>query len=85
MKYQISFGKKAEKQFTKLPRATQVRLMQKIDMLAINPRPSGVTKLSGEEAIYRIRDGDYRIVYSIQDTALMVLVVKIGHRRDIYN
>ena len=60
------------------------RLKPKIDALAQNPRPSGVVKLSGEDDLYRIRVGNYRITYSIQDNHLLVLVVKIGHRRDIY-
>lgn len=85
MAYRISFSAKAEKQFKKLPNDIQVRLAKKIDALEVTPRPVGVTKLSGEEAIYRIRDGDYSVVYGIYDHELLVLVVKIGHRRDIYS
>ncbi len=58
--------------------------MRAIDGLAIDPRPSGVVKLSGEENLYRVRAGDYRIVYSIQDAALLVLIVKVGDRKDVY-
>ena len=52
--------------------------------LAENPRPPGCLKLSGEESLWRIRVGDYRVVYQVQDAVLLVLVVKLGHRREIY-
>ena len=52
--------------------------------LAANPRPPGVEKLAGPDDFYRIRVGDYRIIYQIQDDVLMILVVKIGHRREVY-
>ncbi len=82
--YQIEFVKQAAKQLKALPAQEQERLQPKIDALANEPRPIGVIKLTGEEDLYRIRVGDYRIVYSIQDDQLLVLVVKIGHRRDVY-
>jgi len=59
------------------------RILKRIKMLEENPRPEGSTKLSGQER-YRLRQGRYRIVYSIQDYELTVWVVKIGHRKDIY-
>ncbi len=55
-----------------------------MDGLAVNPRPKGVKKLSGLDDLYRIRVGDYRIVYQIHDDRLIVLVVRIGHRKDVY-
>jgi mRNA interferase RelE/StbE len=84
MTYQIEFVKKAAKQFRVLPTQEQERLQPKIEDLAIEPRPNGVVKLAGEEDLYRIRVGDYRIIYSIQDDQLLILVVKIGHRKEIY-
>ncbi len=84
MTYQIEFVKQAAKQLRALPAQEQERLQPKIDALATEPRPIGVIKLAGEENLYRIRVGDYRIIYSIQDDQLLVLVVKIGHRRDVY-
>ncbi len=84
MTYQIEFVKQAAKQFRALPAQEQERLQSKIDALATEPRPIGVIQLAGEENLYRIRVGDYRIVYSIQDAQLLVLVVKIGHRKDVY-
>lgn len=55
-----------------------------IDDLANDPRPTGCVKLAGEEALYRVRVGDYRILYQIHDRALLVVVIEIGHRREIY-
>jgi mRNA interferase RelE/StbE len=55
-----------------------------IDSLAANPRPQGVEKMKGEKNLYRVRTGDYRILYTIEDRKLIVLVVKIGNRRDVY-
>ena len=59
------------------------RIMERIGALAENPRPVGCEKLSGQEK-YRIRQGNYRIIYSIQDTQLTVWVVKVGHHREVY-
>lgn len=58
--------------------------MRKIQELEENPRPFGLKKLVAEENLYRIRVGDYRIIYQIQDKILLILVIKIGHRKDIY-
>jgi mRNA interferase RelE/StbE len=60
------------------------RLRRAIDSLADSPRPSGCVKLSGSADLYRLRVGDYRIIYQIRDAVLVVLVVEIGHRRDVY-
>ena len=58
-------------------------MVSRIQALAIDPRPTGSDKLSGHD-LYRIRQGNYRVLYSIQDTDLVVLVIKVGHRRDVY-
>jgi mRNA interferase RelE/StbE len=84
MAYRIEFVPVANRQFRKLPRNIQARLRVRIDALSENPRPRGVEKLQGEDDLYRIRIGDYRVVYQIQDKVLLILVVKIGHRREIY-
>ena len=84
MTYKIEFAKQAAKQFKALPRQEQQRLKTKIDNLEIDPLPPGVVKLSGEKNLYRIRVGNYRIIYSIQDSRLLILIVKIGHRKDVY-
>lgn len=84
MAYRIEFAPRAEREFKKLPRPVQVRLKTRIDTLAENPRPQGVEALSGEDRLYRIRAGDYRIIYAIQDEVLLVLVIRVGHRREVY-
>lgn len=84
MIYRIEFTKPASKQLKALSHQEQQRIKSKIDALVYIPRPDGVVKLSGEGDLYRIRVGDYRIIYSIQDNQLLILVLKIGHRRDVY-
>ncbi len=84
MTYRIEFVKQAAKQLKSLSTEEQQRIKIKIDALANLPRPDGVVKLAGEDNLYRIRVGNYRIIYSIQDNQLLVIVLKIGHRRDVY-
>lgn len=84
MTYQVEFSRQAQKQFEALPRQIQQRLQPQIDTLVEEPRPSGVKKLKGAENQYRIRVGSYRIVYEIQDAVLLVILLRIGHRREIY-
>ena len=84
MLYQIEFSRQADRQFRNLPSQIQQRLKSKIDSLATTPRPHGSEKLSGTDRLYRIRVGDYRIVYAVEDDRLLILVVKVGHRREIY-
>jgi mRNA interferase RelE/StbE len=84
MTYRIEFAKQAAKQFRLIPIREQQRLKPKIDALITETRPDSVVKLSGEEALYRIRVGDYRIIFTIQDDRLLVLILKIGHRKDVY-
>jgi mRNA interferase RelE/StbE len=82
--YQIEFSRQADRQFRNLPSQIQQRLKSRIDSLAAMPRPHGSEKLSGADQLYRIRVGDYRIVYAVEDDRLLVLVVKVGHRREVY-
>jgi len=84
MRYRIEFFPRAELQFKKLPKELQIRLKHRIDTLAENPFPRGVKKLSTEENIYRLRIGDYRIIYQVQGNALLILILKLGHRKDVY-
>ncbi|WP_372726681.1 type II toxin-antitoxin system RelE/ParE family toxin [Nostoc sp. TCL26-01] len=70
--------------FRKLSQELQDRIQTKIDDLAIEPRPNGVKKLKGEENSYRIRVGDYRVIYDIFDDVLLVSVVSVGHRSEVY-
>ena len=82
--HRIEFTSRAARAFRKLPVDVQRRLDPAILALAQNPRPPGCVKLSAKESLWRIRVGDYRIVYQIQDDVLLVLVVNVGHRREIY-
>ena len=82
-KYKIAIKPSAVKELNKLPAKDIRRVTGKIQALAINPRPPGCEKLSAQER-YRIRQGNYRIVYEIEDQELIVTVVKIGHRREVY-
>lgn len=84
MSYQIEFVPSAATALRGIPDKLRAQLEKKIDQLAVNPRPPGCEKLSGLEGLYRIRSGDYRAVYQIQDKKLLVLIVKIGHRKEIY-
>ena len=82
--YHVEFTSGAARQLKKLPRDVQRRLAVAIDGLEQEPRPQGVKRLSAEEGIYRIRVGDYRVLYQIHDKILVVLVVSVGDRKDIY-
>ena len=73
-----------EKDLDKLQPDTRRRILRAVMALEDNPRPHGVKKLSDTEALCRIRVGDYRVIYQIRDKVLLVVVVKIGHRREVY-
>jgi mRNA interferase RelE/StbE len=83
MTYSVSILRSAQKSLGSIPSAFQDRIVTAIRRLASNPRPPGVKKLAGRDA-WRIRAGDYRVIYEIEDADLMILVVDIGHRREIY-
>jgi mRNA interferase RelE/StbE len=82
-KYTISFVKKAQKQLDKLPDNIAEPILGAIGTLANNPRPNGCKKLKDRNG-YRIRVGDYRIIYEVFDNILVVEVIALGHRKDIY-
>jgi len=81
--YKIFFRRSVIKDLEKIPKKDLQRIMKRIGKLALEPRPPGCEKISGQDR-YRIRQGNYRIVYSIQENELTVWIVKIGHRRDVY-
>ena len=83
MTYAVSILRGAQKNLNVLTAPDQERVIAAIRKLAVNPRPAGVKKLVGREA-WRIRIGDYRVIYEINDNELTVLVVDFGHRREIY-
>lgn len=84
MAYAVEISPGAEREFRKLDHETQRRLRPRIEALASEPRPAGAKKLKGREDLWRIRAGDYRIVYEVRDRILVVLVVRIAHRREVY-
>lgn len=84
MTYRIEIAPAAVRQLRKLDRTAQRRIQAAIELLAAEPRPGGARKLVGGDGEWRVRTGDYRIVYEIKDEVLLVLVVAVGHRREIY-
>ena len=81
--YKIYFKKSVEKDFKVIPKKDLLKILERIEALAEDPRPPGCEKLSGQLK-YRLRQGRYRILYSVQDDELTIWVVKVGHRKDIY-
>jgi mRNA interferase RelE/StbE len=81
--YRLVIRRSAGKEIEALPQKDRRRIVTRIQGLATDPRPAGCEKLSGEEK-YRVRQGDYRILYEIVDSDLVVTVVKVGHRGDVY-
>ncbi|MDN5941889.1 MAG: type II toxin-antitoxin system RelE/ParE family toxin [Nitrospira sp.] len=84
MAYSILLAPPAERQLKALAEPIQKRIVKRLKALRTNPRPQGVKKLAGEDDLYRIREGDYRIIYTIQDKELTVQVVKIRDRKEVY-
>lgn len=82
--YAIYFKPSADKQLAKLPQDVQRRIVAAVDDLANDPRPAGVVKIAGDDNLWRIRVGDYRVVYEIHDDRLLVLVIRVAHRKDVY-
>ena len=84
MTYRVDFTTAAARQVRKLPRATRDRVLDAIEGLRDEPRPHGAKKLVGEDTAWRIRIGDYRVIYDVFDSDLTVVVVRATHRRDVY-
>ncbi len=84
MKYRIEVKGSAAKALKKIPKPDRKRISEKIDDLAENLPNQNITKMKGNNPFHKTRVGDYRIVYEIQDDVLLILIIKIGHRKDIY-
>ena len=84
MAYAVQIAPGAEREFSKLAREIQLRIRPRIDALANDPRPAGAMKLRGQEDLWRIRVGDYRVLYEVHDRILYVLLVRVAHRREVY-
>jgi len=83
-RHRLEFSSTAARQLRKLDRAEAVRIRSAIEQLRDQPRPPGVTALQGRRGYFRVRVGDYRVIYSVDDGRLIVLVAALGHRREIY-
>ena len=84
MKHTVVITRSPQKALDRLESDMYARITRKLEELEDNPRPMGVEKLSGREDLYRVRVGDWRIVYAIQDQELIVLIVEVAHRREVY-
>ncbi len=84
MSYRIGVKKSAAKALKKIPKADRKRIVNKIDSLAESLPNPDTTKMKGKNPFHKVRVGNYRIVYEIQDDVLLILIVKVGHRKDIY-
>lgn len=81
--YKVGYRSSVYKDLRSIPKTERSKILQRIKSLAVNPRPLGCEKLAGQNK-YRIRQGDYRIIYTIIDNELTIWVVKVGHRKDLY-
>jgi len=82
--FEVRYDPRAAKELSKLDPPTARRVAAAITDLAANPRPPGCRQLTGHAGLWRIRVGDYRVIYTIRETALVVLVLRVAHRRDAY-
>lgn len=83
-RYEVRVAGRAARSLASLERCEQQRIRAALELLADNPRPPTCIAMQGEDSVYRVRVGDYRIVYEVVDSVLLVHVVRIGHRRKVY-
>jgi len=81
--YRVEIARRAIRSIAKLPRKEQLRVRAAIDLLVGNPRPPGCVAIAGEDSVYRVRVGDYRILYEVIDERLVIQGVRVGHRRNV--
>ena len=82
--YEVRLARRAQRSLANLERREQQRIRAALDLLADNPRPPNCVAMKGEDSVFRVRIGDFRIVYEVLDSVLLVHVVRIGHRREVY-
>ncbi len=82
--YTITFKSSADRDLERIPETDRKRIIKRIDLLSYNPRPPGVVKISGKENKWRIRVGKYRVIYEIHDDQLVIIVIKVDRRDDVY-
>lgn len=83
--YKVEWKRSAVKELKHLPKDTVARILKAVGRLPANPYPAGVRKLVGSEHSYRIREGDYRIIYSVALSTLVIEIIRVGHRKDVYD
>jgi mRNA interferase RelE/StbE len=83
--YNIEWKRSATRELRTLPRQAVSRILRAVERLATDPYPSGARRLVGSEHTYRIRVGDYRIVYNVLSATLVIQIIRVGHRRDVYD
>lgn len=84
MSYRVEFLSSALRELSRITEPFRSRIIDRVERLADDPRPSGAKKLHGHAAMFRIRIGDYRVVYEVADAIRIVTVTRVGHRRDVY-
>ncbi|MBD3616644.1 MAG: type II toxin-antitoxin system RelE/ParE family toxin [Gracilimonas sp.] len=84
MSWKVQIERKAQKELKKIPDPYKSNIIDTIEQLTEDARPPGCTKLKGASDLWRVRVNDYRVVYQIKDEQLLILVIRIGHRKDIY-
>jgi len=82
--YRLEYKSSVKRELRKLSRADRILIVNKIELLKTTPRPEGSAKLKGSRDLFRIRHGDYRVVYQIKKNYLLIIIIRIGHRREIY-
>ena len=82
--YEIEISRTAEKQLKKLPADDQLRVVRAVLALAEEPHPRGSRRLSGYDDVFRVRVGRYRVLYSVFESRLVIIILKVGHRKDVY-
>ena len=82
--YGVEIARRASKSLAALPRQEQQRIRVAVDLLSATPRPPGCVAMAGEHSVYRVRVGQHRVVYEVLDEVLVVHVVRVGHRREVY-
>jgi mRNA interferase RelE/StbE len=82
--YRVEWKRSATKELRALPQSAMMSVLRAVEALAENPFPHGSRKLIGTESTYRIREGSYRVIYTVMAKALLIEIVRVGHRKDIY-
>ena len=84
MSFRLEYKNSVKKELRKLTKTDRVAIIHKIELLKEKPRPEGSAKLKGSNDLFRVRHGDYRIIYQIKKSVLVIMIIRIGHRREIY-